>query len=514
MAPHKIIPLTPNNMQVEGHAPIHAVPLEEAVLGAVLLESTRLVDAADIIRSAEFFYKPAHQHIWQAIADLQARNMAIDMETLVAQLKRNGKLEAAGGMFYLAQLSNKVGSAENIASHARILAEAYIKRSLQMEAMNMIYRAVRDDVDAFDALGMANAAIDRINQILAGYDVKDWRTTVLEVGQEMLDMADGKKEMMGIPTGLHAVDRQLLGFQPGDHIVLGGRPAMGKTGFALGIAINQAWQMLTKWLETPQMQRKQISEGIGFFSLEMSDKQLIRRELAKAARKAVNTILRGQISPQDRQRLAGAIIETSELPFFMHDEGGIDITRVCAIITGWVRKHGVKVVYIDYLQLITVTGRNAGNREQEISTISRALKAIAKKMQITIVSLSQLSRKVEERSDKKPVLSDLRESGAIEQDADIVIFIYRPEYYGVMEYADGGGSTVGTAEIILAKYRNGNPCPIQVGFRAELTEFYNLGEDEPPRYEDPPPRTNTSKLGGYKDPTQSTREVADEDLPF
>lgn len=512
MSNFKLIPLTPNNFTLDGgHMPPAAVDLEEAVLGAVLIEEQGLHDALEKIRHPEYFYKNAHSHIWQAILDVHGRGAIPECLTVTEQLKRNGTLEAVGGAYALIQLTNKVGSAANVEHHAAIVAEKYIQRALIKAGMDMVYRSYRDDVDPFEALSTAAAYLDAINNQVSGRSRKVFSQVVEEVGNELINQAKNPEVLLGTPTGIQALDRQLNGWQKTDLVILAARPAMGKTAFALGCAIHAAKQYVQHNTGKPYRERK----AVGFISLEMSDKQLIRRQLAQQAGLSVNEIIRGNLSEHTYQRIANAIAETAVLPFMLCDEGGIDIIRLRALIIDWVRRHGVQEVYLDYLQLVTVLGsRSGGNREQDVSTISRTLKALAKQLNITIIALCQLSRAVETRGgDKIPILSDLRESGSIEQDADIVIFLYRAEYYGIEVYEDGN-PTKGRADAIIAKYRAGHPGPVPMRFNARLTQFTDLDAPEPD-YREPPPKTFHSKLG-YTDYSQpsSQKEVKDEDLPF
>lgn len=505
----KIIPLTPNNMQLEGYAAPRDIEAEAAVLGAVLIEENAVHDAMLFIRSAEYFYQPAHQHIWQSILELQARNAGVDMLTVADQLRKTGKLEAAGGHLYVSQLTNKVGSSANLPNHAAIVAERYVQRCLLKTGMEMMYRATQPEIDAFEALSLSATAIDNINQQVSGQGEKSFYDRVIETGNELLEQSKHPDVIMGIPTGIHKLDLVILGWQLQDLVILAARPAMGKTGFALGTAIAAAKHFQALNAKTDWSKRK----AAGFISLEMSDKALIKRELAKAAKVSVKEIQTGKIDDYTRQRIGRAILDTAELPFHLCDEGGMDIIRMRSLITTWVRKYGVQLVVVDYLQLVTVVGGKGGNREQDVSTISRTLKALAKNLNITIIALSQLSRSVETRGgDKVPILSDLRESGAIEQDADMVIFLHRPEYYGIEEYEDGE-STKDRADAHIAKFREGQPQPVPMRFIGKLTQFTDIDHID---YIEPPPSAPKSKLGGpYVDYTTSQREIENEDdLPF
>lgn len=446
-----------SNVLDYGKLPPQAKELEEAVLGAVMIEESAVHEVIEIIRSPEVFYVDAHHHIWVAIAMLYHQHSKIDLLTVTEQLKKNGKLDTAGGPFYIAQLTNKVGSAANVEYHARILTEKYTARQMIAISTEINRDAYDDTTDVFELVDRASADIEAINLDLSGQGQMMFQDIVLNEVDKIRAAATSGNYITGTPTYSDILDRNLLGFQDENLIIIAGRPAMGKTSVAWQIGINQAKHDIP----------------VGFFTLEMSDKELVHKMISAEIGVDTKTVRKGGMKLEEWQRLDASLPRMSSYPIYMNDRAGITINQLMAISRNWVRKHGVKVIYIDYIGKITTSDKKFGTREQEVSHISGQLKNLAKQLKIPVVLLSQLSREVEKRGgDKRPILADLRESGAVEQDADVVIFIYRPEYYGITTDKDTGQQLPkGYTELDIAKYRQGEPGIARWIFEAEYSRF-------------------------------------------
>ena len=439
------------------HLPPQIIPAEEAILGAILTEPEAMNDVAELIKTPEVFYVDAHQRIYKAIITLCREHKPIDVLTVTEQLKKNGDLEASGGTLYLVQLSNNIGTSAHIAEHARLIIEKHILRKLISIANELSRDAYLDTADALNLLDRAGNQVDAVNLTLRGQGQASFNQRVLNTAQALKDAANSGTYITGVPTFSHKLDKQLLGLQPSDFIVIAARPAMGKTSIVWHMAGMQA--------------RNNIP--VGFFSLEMNDRQLINKMLSSETEIDLKTLQRGGMMYDEWQRFDRATEAVSNWPVYLDDTGAISIHQLIAVAKNWVRKHGVKVIYIDYIQLITTAdaGRKFGSREQEVSYISAKLKATAKELNIPIVALAQLSRGPETRTDKRPLLSDLRESGAIEQDADIVIFPFRPQYYGLETDHTGSPYPEGYTELDIAKYRNGEPVIVPWLFQPRINRF-------------------------------------------
>tara|TARA_B100001564_G_C20634155_1_gene668820 strand:+ start:1 stop:1212 length:1212 start_codon:yes stop_codon:yes gene_type:complete len=371
-----------------------------------------------------------------------------------------GEIDFVGGLSYISELTNNIASASNTEFHARIIAEKFIKRSLISISNNIINDAFNESVDIFDLLSSAEEKLFTVTEgtLRKSYD----KMSVLIKGAlENIEILRNKEDTLsGIPTGFSNLDRVTSGWQASDLIIIAARPGMGKTAFALSMARNIAID---------------YKKAVGFFSLEMSSEQLVNRLIASEAQLGANKLRKGDLADHEMIQLHEKIKYLSEAPIFIDDTPALTIFELRAKARRLVKNHNVGILIIDYLQLMHAGG-NAGNREQEISTISRSLKGIAKELKIPVIALSQVNRGVESRSgvgSKRPMLSDLRESGAIEQDADIVTFIYRPEYYKIFEW-DNGDDSRGQAEIMIAKHRNGSLANIRLKFTAEFAKFSNL----------------------------------------
>jgi len=449
---------TPTN-QIEGKLQPQAIELEQAVLGALLIDNESLSDAIDSLQ-AEYFYVPKHQKIFEAIVNLFNNTKPVDILTVSEELKRLEYFENIGGLAYISELTNNVASSSNTEFHARIIAEKFIKRSLINISRRISTDAFDDAVDIFDLLNNAEAELFTVTEgtLRKSYDKM---STLIKGALENIETLRNKEDgLSGIPSGFTNLDRVTSGWQQSDLVICAARPGMGKTAFALTMARNIAVEH-----NTP----------IGFFSLEMSSEQLVNRLIASEAELGASKLRKGDLADHEMVQLHEKIKHLSEAPIFIDDTPALTIFELRAKARRLVKNHGVKIIMIDYLQLMQAGG-NSGNREQEISTISRSLKGIAKELKIPVIALSQVNRGVESRTgvgSKRPMLSDLRESGAIEQDADIVTFIYRPEYYKIYEW-DNGDDSRGQGELIIAKHRNGSLKNVRLKFIGEFAKFSDL----------------------------------------
>ncbi len=454
----RVLKATSTN-KVDGKLQPQAIDLERAVLGALMIDNESLSDTIDSLHP-EYFYKREHQKIFEAIVKLFNNTQPVDLLTVTEELKKMGEIDFIGGFSYISELTNNIASASNTEFHARIIAEKFIKRSLISISNNIINDAFNESVDIFDLLSTAEEKLFTVTEgtLRKSYD----KMSVLIKGAlENIEILRNKEDTLsGIPTGFSNLDRVTSGWQASDLIIIAARPGMGKTAFALSMARNIAID---------------YNKPVGFFSLEMSSEQLVNRLIASEAQLGANKLRKGDLADHEMIQLHEKIKYLSEAPIFIDDTPALTIFELRAKARRLVKNHKVGILIIDYLQLMHAGG-NAGNREQEISTISRSLKGIAKELKIPVIALSQVNRGVESRSgvgSKRPMLSDLRESGAIEQDADIVTFIYRPEYYKIFEW-DNGDDSRGQAEIMIAKHRNGSLANIRLKFTAEFARFSNL----------------------------------------
>ncbi len=442
-----------------GKIPPQAVDLEQAVLGAMMLEKNAVTDTIDILKPSSF-YDPKHQYIYNAIRELFGSSNPIDLLTVINKLKQNGEIEAAGGVTYVSQLTSRVASTAHVEFHARVIAEKYIKRELIRMSSEVIRDAYDDTNDVFDVLNKAEGELFQIAENNMGKHVDLMQNVVRQAIEEIEAASQNSDGISGVPSGFFALDKLTSGWQRSDMIVIAARPAMGKTAFVLSMARNTAVDH---------------GKGVAIFSLEMSSVQLVKRLIASEARLSAEKLRKGDLAEHEFQQLHSRITKLATAPIYIDDTPGISVFDLRAKCRRLKMQHNIDMVIIDYLQLMTAGGsKGSGNREQEISTISRSIKEIAKELNVPVIALSQLSRSVEQRGgDKRPVLSDLRESGAIEQDADIVSFIYRPEYYGFLQ-DDEGNSNAGVGEIIVAKHRNGALDRVRLRFIGEYARFDNI----------------------------------------
>jgi len=442
---------------LDGKVPPQDVDTEKVVLGAILLSKDAMQEIVNII-TPETFYLPQHSKIYSSMVSLFTASQPIDMVTVVKELKKNGDLEYAGGVHYISQLTNRVGSSANIEVHSRILLEMQLKRDIISLSMMLQSKGYDEVTDVFDLYDFAQTELLALgNKIITGKDA-EVLDALLEQNIRQIELAALHKGITGVQTHLKSVDDITGGWQPSDLIIIAARPSMGKTAFVLSIATNAA--LISK-------------EPVAVFSLEMSSTQLSMRALSGETG-IENTELRRANGNRDEIfiKINKALSRLSGCQLYIDDTAGLTINQLRAKAKKLKAKYGIKMIIIDYLQLMR-SGEKTGSREQEVSTISRNLKILAKELEIPIIALSQLSRKVEERNDKRPMLSDLRESGAIEQDADLVGFIYRPDYYGD-KMEDGSEYPAGYTEIIFDKNRNGALGVAKIKFNESTTKFTDL----------------------------------------
>ncbi|MEO9477783.1 MAG: replicative DNA helicase [Cyclobacteriaceae bacterium] len=443
-----------------GKMPPQAIEIEEAILGALMLERDALTMVIEILKP-QSFYKDANRVVFEAIVQLFNNSDPVDIKTVVHQLRKNGQLEFVGGAYYVSELTTKVNSAANIEYHARIIAEQSIKRELIKISGEIQNDAYEDTIDVFKLLDKAEQALFDVSEshIRKNYDKM---SSLLHQAIEAIEQKKDKKDgLTGIPSGFSALDRVTSGWQPSDLVIIAARPGMGKTAFVVSAMRNAAVE---------------FGKPVALFSLEMSSVQLVNRLISAEAELESEKIKKGDLADYEWEQLLHKTAKMSEAPIFIDDTPALSILELRAKSRRLVAQHGVSMIIIDYLQLMSGdTSKTAGgNREQEIASISRALKGIAKELNVPVIALSQLSRAVETRGgDKRPQLSDLRESGSIEQDADMVMFLYRPEYYG-MTQDENGMPLNGVGEVIIAKHRNGQLENVQLKFIGKFTKFEDL----------------------------------------
>lgn len=453
----------------KGKLPPQAVEFEEVVLGALLIDKKAVDEAVDILRP-EVFYKEAHQEIYRAIHSLFENAEPIDMLTVANYLRKEGKLDMVGGEYYLVNLTNKVSSSAHIEYHSRIILQKYIQRELIRVSSDIIENSYDDSTDVFDLMDKAEASLFDITNGNIKKGVESAQTLVNEAIERVKEIST-REGMSGVPSGFRKVDQVTSGWQPSDLVILAARPGMGKTAFVLSMAKNMAIDH---------------EAAVAIFSLEMSGVQLITRMISSETGLSGEQLRKGTLEDHQWEMLYTRVKKLQNAPIYIDDTPGISIFDLRAKCRRLKSQHDIKIIIIDYLQLMTAGGAANGNREQEISTISRNLKAIAKELDVPVIALSQLSRQVETQAGpKRPMLSHLRESGAIEQDADIVSFIYRPEYYGFTEWDDDDQTPCeGQAEFIIAKHRNGSLENIRLQFIGKMALFKDLEEyGQPTTYE-------------------------------
>jgi replicative DNA helicase len=453
---------------VYGKVPPQAKDLEEAVLGAIMLEKNAFDTVIEILKP-ECFYVDAHQRIFNAMQSLANKSQPIDILTVAEELRSREELEMVGGPYYVTKLTNTVVSSANIDAHARIVLQKFIQRELIRISGEIIGDAYEDSTDVFDLLDDAESKLFEITNNHLRKDYNSIDTVLVNTIKRIEDLRQRNEDVTGVPSGFTGLDRVTYGWQNSDLIILAARPAVGKTAFALNLARNAAMHP-TK--PTP----------VALFSLEMSAGQLVQRILSAESEIWLEKISRGKMEEHEMKQLyAKGIQRLSQAPLFIDDTPALNIFELRAKCRRLKNKHNIGMIIIDYLQLMSGSGdgRNS-NREQEISSISRNLKGLAKELNVPIIALSQLSRAVEQRGAKEgsrvPQLSDLRESGAIEQDADMVMFLYRPEYYDMNTNAEGE-NIKGLTEVKIAKHRNGTLETVKLKALLHIQKFTNWDED-------------------------------------
>jgi len=443
-----------------------AKELEEAILGALMLEKDAYSHISDILKP-QSFYEKRHELIFTAIQQLAMEQKPIDFLTVVEKLRANGDLEAVGGIPTIAQLSEKVVSSAHIEYHSRIVAQKALARELITFTSNVATLAFDESNDIDEVMQEAESKLFEISQQNLKKDFTEIYPVINQAREMMIAAAKRDDNLSGIPSGFHDLDKLTAGWQKSDLIIIAARPAMGKTAFVLSMAKNMAVH---------------YNIPVAVFSLEMSNVQLVNRLITNVTEIESEKIKSGKLLPYEWQQFDSRIRSLEQAPIYLDDTPSLSIFELRTKARRLVKEYHVQCIIIDYLQLMNAGGVNVYSREQEVSTISRSLKGLAKELNIPVIALSQLNRKVEDRTGKdgnnakRPQLSDLRESGAIEQDADIVCFIHRPEKYGIMQDNKGNDLT-GKAEIIVAKHRNGSTDDILLSFKDKFVRFQNLNEE-------------------------------------
>ena len=456
------------------HLQPQALEVERAVLGALMNDRDAYAVVCEIL-SPESFYEQRNQLIYSAIRDLSLAEKPVDVLTVTDELERQGCLDKVGGAIYIADLSNKVASSANIEYHARIIAHKFLARQLISFASEIETKAFDGSMDIDDLMQEAEGSLFELSRRNMKKDYTQIDPDISNAVEVIQKAAANKDGLTGVPTGYHKLDNITSGWQASDLVIIAGRPAMGKTSFALSMAKNIA---------------ADYKVPMAFFSLEMSNVQLVNRLISNCCEIQGSKILNGQLKPDEWERLDKRLNNLIGSPLYVDDTPGLSVFELRTKARRLVRDHGVKIIMIDYLQLMNANGMRFSSRQEEVSTISRSLKQIAKELDIPILALSQLNRGVESREGlegKRPQLSDLRESGAIEQDADMVLFVHRPEYYHI--YQDENGRDLhGMAQIIIAKHRKGATGDVLLNFRGEFTRFENP--------EDTSSNLNNAPIGG------------------
>ncbi|HYM21256.1 MAG TPA: replicative DNA helicase [Candidatus Kapabacteria bacterium] len=448
-----------------GLVPPQAIEIEESLLGAMMIDKVAANRALEVLgdRTLEDspFYREAHTAIYRAMVDLDSKGEPIDVLSVTNRLRLNGALEEVGGPSYLVELTSKVVTTANVEAHSRLLLEKYLGRELIRTCEEVKLRAFLGEDDTFELLDQAEGNLFRLSETRHRRSFQRMDRLSHETMEHLQHVHDHHSSVTGVPTGLTDLDEITAGWQKTDLIIIAARPSQGKTALALTLARNAALNPI-----------KEHRIPVAIFSLEMGAQQLVLRLLCSEAQVDMQSARKGKLSGEDWKKVSLGISRLHEAPIFIDDTAAITPLELRAKCRRLKATENIGLVIVDYLQLMEVS-RSMDSREREISTISRSLKALSKELNIPVIALSQLNRGVESRTDKRPMLSDLRESGAIEQDADLVLFIYRPETYGIEQY-DDGKQTEGTAEIIIGKHRNGPIGQARVSFRGNIGSFNNL----------------------------------------
>lgn len=453
------------NALVYGKIPPQAIELEEAVLGAIMLEKDKLAEVLEIIQSEDCFYTDANQKIYASVRRLFDKGMPVDLLTVTEELRKSDELELVGGAYYLTRLTLSVVSSAHVEAHARIIMEKFIQRELIRISSQVIGDAYEDSTDVFDLLDKAESNLYEITDKHLRKNYKSLNEVLVKTVQEIEEAKNKKDDLTGIPSGFTTLDKLTSGWQKTDLIILAARPAVGKTAFCLNLAMNAAMHHSGPY-------------PVAFFSLEMGAGQLVKRMLAAVTEVSMDAITKGRMQEHEFIQMTQRMNKLASAPIFLDDQAALNIFELRAKARRLKQKNDIRMIIIDYLQLMQGSVGNGGNREQEISKISRDLKALAKELEVPIIALSQLNRSVEARKESKvPQLSDLRESGAIEQDADMVMFLYRPEYYGINN--DAMGEPIeGETHVHVAKHRNGSTDTVKVRFIKEYQKFVDLPDND------------------------------------
>lgn len=442
-----------------GRVPPQAIDMEEAVIGAIMLEKDAIISILDILKP-ESFYKDSHQKIYTAISALSQREIPVDLYTVTEELKATKLLDEIGGPVYLTQLTSKVVSAAHVEFHARIVAQKYIQRELIRVTSDIQGKAFDDTYDVNELLDYSENELFQIAEGNIKKEVAPINIVLKEAIHEIEEASKKEDALVGVPSGFTNLDRLTMGWQKSDLIIIAARPSMGKTAFALSMTRNMTVEH---------------NKHVAFFSLEMSSIQLVNRLIVAETELPSNRIRNGKLKEDEWRQLEERIKTLEKANIYIDDTPAISVFELRAKCRRLKAQNKLDLAVVDYLQLMTGPA-DSGSREQEVSSISRSLKSIAKELEIPILALSQLNRSVEVRGgSKRPQLSDLRESGAIEQDADMVVFIHRPEKYGMMTL-ENGNSSKGVAEIILSKNRNGPVDDVFLRFREEKAQFTDMDE--------------------------------------
>lgn len=432
--------------------PPHNIEAEQAVLGAVFLEPEAFSTASEILMP-EDFYRASHQRIFETMVQLSDRGEPIDLVTVTTSLANQGTIDEIGGVSYLTELAESVPTAANIGYYSKIVEEKALLRRLIRTATDIVTDTFRKEDEVEDALNEAEKRILEVSNRRNGGAFKAVKDVLIEVYDNIEQLHQRKGDVTGVPTGFRDLDRITSGFQKNDLIIIAARPSVGKTAFALNVAQNVAVN---------------TDENVAIFSLEMGADQLVSRMLCAEGNIDAQRLRTGNLEAEDWSKLTMAMGSLSNAGIFIDDSAGIRVGEIRSKCRRLKQEHGLGMIMIDYLQLIQGSARSQENRQQEVSEISRSLKALARELEVPVIALSQLSRGVESRQDKRPMMSDLRESGSIEQDADIVGFLYRDDYY------DSESEKQNIIEIIISKQRNGPVGTVELAFVKEYNKFVDL----------------------------------------
>lgn len=470
-----------------GKLPPQALELEESVLGALMIEKDAFGQVADLLRP-ESFYSDHNRLIFEAIRALSVKEAPIDVLSVAEQMRAMGTLEQVGGVIYLSELTQRVASAAHLRYHAQIVAQKATARDLITMACQIEEKGYDETQDVKDLMEFAESGIFEISQRTQARDVTQIDPVISEAFERMRKASKNEGNISGVPSGFDELDKITSGWQKSDLIIIAARPAMGKTAFVLSMAKNIAVN---------------YRRAVAMFSLEMSNVQLVNRLIMNVCEIEGDKIKNGRLTKAEWEQLEYKILDLQGAPLYVDDTPGLSVFELRSKARRLVKEKHVELIIIDYLQLMNANGSNFGSREQEVSIISRTLKGLAKELDIPVIALSQLNRSVEKRDQsnsvdgKKPQLSDLRESGAIEQDADMVCFIHRPEYYHLYYDEKQGKDLRGLGQIIVAKHRNGATDEIWLRFIGKYAKFQNESDafdDDLPADTPAPTRSVPSRM--------------------